>query len=117
MGKRIGFIDALLIALVYLLCLCIPSLASVSGGNRDWIIFLIQVLFATSLFAFLGYRGAAHKRSLLALPLFLICFSNHLALAFQKKSGFDYELLVGGIFLLFDQGITLMAISGYDIAV
>ena len=60
MGKRIGFIDALLIALVYLLCLCIPSLASVSGGNRDWIIFLIQVLFATSLFAFLGYRGAAH---------------------------------------------------------
>lgn len=99
MGNRIGLIDALLIALVYLLCLCIPSIASISGGNRDWIIFLLQVLFATSLFAFLGYRSAAHKRSLLALPLFLICFTNPLALAFQKKSAFDYELLVGGIFL------------------
>lgn len=98
MGKRIGLIDALLIALVYLLCLCVPSIANIGGGDRDWIIFLIQALFATSVFAFLGYRSSPRKHSFLALPFFLICFTNPIVLAFQEKAWFDWKPLVAGIF-------------------
>ena len=59
MVRRIGLIDALIIALAYLLCLCLPSVANVVGSNAEWIAFLIQLLFPISIFAFLGYRSDA----------------------------------------------------------
>lgn len=98
MVRRIGLIDALIIALAYLLCLCLPSVANVVGSNAEWIAFLIQLLFPISIFAFLGYRSESRGGHFLALPFFLICLTNPIALCFQGNGGFDWERFLQGAF-------------------